>query len=45
MLDHFYTKLLKLEDGMYTTTGRVLAQQRTTYMRTYLQELKQELGF
>lgn len=44
MLDHFYTKLLKLEEGMYTTTGRVLAQQRTDYMRAYLQEFKLELG-
>ncbi|HEY0756422.1 MAG TPA: HD domain-containing protein [Ktedonobacteraceae bacterium] len=43
MLDHFYTKLLKLEEDMYTTTGRVLAQQRTAYMRAYLQELKTEL--
>ncbi len=43
-LDHFYTKLLKLEDGMYTTTGRTLAQQRTTYMRGYLQQFKTELG-
>lgn len=44
MLDHFYTKLLKLEEGMYTSTGRALAQERTAYMRTYLQELKTELG-
>ncbi len=44
MLDHFYTKLLKLEEGMYTTTGRALAQQRTAYMRAYLQEFKTELG-
>jgi uncharacterized protein len=44
MLDHFFTKLLKLEDGMYTTTGRALAQQRTAYMRGYLQELRAELG-
>ena len=44
MLDHFYTKLLKLEEGMYTTTGRALAQQRTAYMRAYLQELRVELG-
>jgi uncharacterized protein len=44
MLDHFYSKLLKLEEGMYTTTGRVLAQQRTDYMRAYLQEFKLELG-
>ena len=45
MLDHFFTKLLKLETGMYTTTGRTLAQQRTAYMRDYLQELRAELGF
>jgi uncharacterized protein len=44
MLDHFFTKLLKLEEGMYTTTGRALAQQRTAYMRDYLQELRVELG-
>ena len=44
MLDHFFTKLLKLEEGMYTTTGRVLARQRTAYMRDYLQELRAELG-
>ncbi|HEX7734792.1 MAG TPA: HD domain-containing protein [Ktedonobacteraceae bacterium] len=44
ILDHFFTKLLKLEDGMYTTTGRALARQRTAYMREYLQEFKAELG-
>lgn len=44
MLDHFYTKLLKLEQGMYTATGRALAQQRTAYMRAYLEEFKLELG-
>lgn len=43
MLDHFFTKLLKLEEGMYTTTGRALAQQRTAYMRGYLQQLRTEL--
>lgn len=43
MLDHFYAKLLKLEEGMYTTTGRALARQRTAYMRGYLQQLKTEL--
>jgi uncharacterized protein len=42
-LDHFYTKLLKLEEGMYTATGRALARQRTEYMRSYLQQLKTEL--
>lgn len=44
LLDHFFTKLLKLEEGMYTTTGRAIAQQRTAYMRGYLQQLRTELG-
>ncbi|MGH2482090.1 MAG: HD domain-containing protein, partial [Ktedonobacteraceae bacterium] len=43
LLDHFYDKLLKLEEGMYTATGRALAQQRTAYMRGYLQQFKAEL--
>lgn len=43
MLDHFSTKLLKLEEGIYTSTGRALARQRTAYMRAYLQEFKAEL--
>jgi uncharacterized protein len=43
LLDHFYTKLLKLEKDMSTTTGRALAQQRTEYMRAYLREFKAEL--
>ncbi|HEY1351479.1 MAG TPA: HD domain-containing protein [Ktedonobacteraceae bacterium] len=43
LLDHFYTKLLRLEEDMYTTTGRALAQQRTEYMREYLKEFRAEL--
>jgi len=43
MLDHFYSKLLKLADGMYTATGRRLAVRRTTFMRAYLEELRHEL--
>lgn len=44
MLDHFYSKLLKLAETMTTKTGRVLAQRRTAFMRTYLYEFKRELG-
>ena len=44
MLDHFYSKLLKLSDGMTTATGRELAEQRTAFMRTYLNEFKRELA-
>jgi uncharacterized protein len=43
MLDHFFTKLLKLEDTMATQTGRVLARERTAFMRAYLDEFKREL--
>lgn len=43
ILDHFYLKLLTLEEGMSTATGRTLAKQRTAYMRGYLQEFKAEL--
>jgi uncharacterized protein len=43
MLDHFFTKLLKLENSMVTETGRQMAQSRSAYMRSYLQEFKTEL--
>ena len=43
MLDHFYSKLLRLEETMLTETGHALARQRTEFMRTYLQEFKREL--
>ncbi len=44
MLDHFFSKLLKLGDGMTTSTGRELAEQRTTFMRIYLNEFRRELA-
>lgn len=44
MLDHFYSKLLKLGDTMATETGRALAQRRTAFMHDYLNELKEELS-
>jgi uncharacterized protein len=43
MLDHFFTKLLKLHDSMATATGRTLAERRTVFMQTYLDELRDEL--
>ncbi len=43
MLDHFYRKLLTLGETMGTETGRALAQQRTAFMRTYLDEFRREL--
>jgi uncharacterized protein len=44
MLDHFKRKLLKLVDGMSTPTGRRLAEERTAFMRLYLDEFKRELA-
>ncbi len=43
MLDHFFTKLLTLEETMQTSTGRSLARQRTGFMRDYLAQLQREL--
>jgi uncharacterized protein len=42
-LDHFYTKLLKLGDTMATETGRLLAQRRIAFLRSYLNEFRHEL--
>ena len=44
MLDHFFSKLLKLVDGMSTATGRRLAEERTAFMRAYLDEFRKELA-
>lgn len=43
MLDHFYQKLLKLEETMRTETGRALAWRRTQFMEQYLDEFRKEL--
>ena len=43
MLDHFFTKLLKLDGTMATQTGRALTQERTAFMHAYLDEFKKEL--
>ena len=43
MLDHFFTKLLKLEGTMATQSGRVLARERTAYMRAYIDTFRKEL--
>ncbi len=45
MLDHFYSKLLKLVDTMSTETGRKLAKERTDFMRVYLDEFRRGLNF
>ena len=43
MLDHFYSKLLKLSNTMDTKTGYLLSQRRTAFMHAFLHELRDEL--
>jgi uncharacterized protein len=43
-VDHFYTKLLKLESSMQTESGRREARQRTDYLRGFLGQLRHEIG-
>ena len=43
-LDHFYRKLLKLEDGMHTETGKRLARKRGIVLRRYLSDLEEEIS-
>ncbi len=43
MLDHFFTKLLKLADTMSTETGHEMARQRMAFMHAFLQEFRKEL--
>lgn len=42
-LDHFYTKLLRLETTFQTKAGRVLAQRRTAVLHEYLTALRTEI--
>lgn len=43
-VDHFYTKLLKLEDMFQTDLGRKLARDRTEYMRSFLEQIRTEIS-
>lgn len=43
-VDHFYTKLLKLEATMQTAAGRAEARRRTEFLRQFIDELRQEIG-
>ena len=43
-VDHFYTKLLRLEGTMQTASGREEARQRTEFLRQFLAELKREIS-
>jgi uncharacterized protein len=43
-LDHFYSKLFKLEGMMQTETGRKLARQRTERMQRFIADLEDEVS-
>ncbi|WP_127716916.1 HD domain-containing protein [Halobacteriovorax sp. HLS] len=42
-VDHFYTKLLKLEETILTSKARALAKKRSDTLRLFLNQLKEEL--
>lgn len=42
-LDHFQTKLLKLEDSMHTKTAKKIAQERTRFMILFIRQLQKEI--
>ncbi len=43
-IKHFYDKLLKLEDLMNTNYGKLLAKERTNFMKDFLNEFYKEWG-
>ena len=42
-LDHFYRKLLLLEDKMNTRTGKAVARRRGRFLKLYLKEFEREM--
>ncbi|MCM0606396.1 MAG: HD domain-containing protein [Xanthomonadaceae bacterium] len=42
-IDHFFTKLLKLESSFQTENGKKLAHSRTQYMRGFLDQVRSEI--
>ena len=43
-LDHVYAKLLRLPDTMQTEAGHAEAEERASFLRTYLDQLRDELS-
>lgn len=43
-VDHFYSKLLRLEGMMNTSAGRSLARERTTTLKRFLSQLSREVS-
>lgn len=44
IIDHFFTKLLKLAETMQTAAGRADAQQRAQFLKQFLTQLGSEIG-
>jgi uncharacterized protein len=44
IIDHFFTKLLKLADTMQTASGRAAAEQRAEFLKQFLAQLGSEIG-
>ena len=42
-IDHFFNKLLKLEELMNTRSAKIEAGKRTRFLKNYLQELEKEI--
>jgi uncharacterized protein len=42
-LDHFYRKLLRIPDGLHTTTARAIAKDRVRMMEAFLAQLGREI--
>jgi len=42
-IDHFYEKLLTLEQKMNTKTGKTIAKKRTKILKNFLKEIKNEI--
>jgi uncharacterized protein len=42
-LDHFQTKLLKLEEIMHTETAKKIARERTRFMILFIKEMQKEI--
>ncbi|WP_342361191.1 HD domain-containing protein [Terrarubrum flagellatum] len=44
ILDHFYSRLFRIEDAFLTMSGRREAAERAEYMRQFIARLTQEVG-
>lgn len=43
ILDHCYTKLMKISETLHTRSARLIAQERTAFVETFLNQLRNEI--